>query len=65
MSSISRSSILPKCGVSPSGRTMRFLAPRARAIDTEATYPQDIFDVFREAGLLGLVILRNVNKTSC
>jgi len=32
------------------------VAPRARAIDTEATYPQDIFDVFREAGLLGLVI---------
>ncbi|MFM7224243.1 MAG: acyl-CoA dehydrogenase family protein [Actinomycetota bacterium] len=30
--------------------------PRARAIDTEATYPQDIFEVFRDAGLLGLVI---------
>lgn len=32
------------------------VAPRARAIDTEATYPQDIFEVFRDAGLLGLVI---------
>jgi len=32
------------------------VAPRARAIDTEATYPQDLFEVFRDAGLLGLVI---------
>src|SRR5512144_1422790 len=32
------------------------VAPRARAIDTDATYPQDIFEVFRDAGLLGLVI---------
>ena len=32
------------------------IAPRARAIDTDATYPQDVFEVFRDAGLLGLVI---------
>ena len=31
------------------------VAPRAREIDTSATYPQDLFDVFRSAGLLGLV----------
>src|SRR5215470_11494648 len=32
------------------------VAPRARAIDTDATYPHDVFEVFRDAGLLGLVI---------
>jgi alkylation response protein AidB-like acyl-CoA dehydrogenase len=32
------------------------IAPRARAVDTEAVYPQDVFEVFRDAGLLGLVI---------
>jgi len=32
------------------------IAPRARAIDTDSVYPQDVFDVFRDAGLLGLVI---------
>src|SRR5689334_16470225 len=32
------------------------VAPRARAIDTTAEYPQDLFEVFRDAGLLGLVI---------
>ena len=32
------------------------IAPRARAIDTEAAYPQDVFEAFRDAGLLGLVI---------
>jgi len=32
------------------------VAPRAREIDTTATYPQDLFDLFRETGLLGLVI---------
>src|SRR3954451_6140644 len=32
------------------------VAPRAREIDTDATYPQDLFEVFRDAGLLGLVI---------
>jgi alkylation response protein AidB-like acyl-CoA dehydrogenase len=32
------------------------IAPRARQIDTDATYPQDIFEVFRDAGLLGLVV---------
>src|SRR5215831_6720673 len=32
------------------------IAPRARAIDSDATYPQDVFEVFRDAGLLGLVI---------
>ena len=32
------------------------IAPRARAIDTDATYPHDVFEVFRDAGLLGLVI---------
>jgi alkylation response protein AidB-like acyl-CoA dehydrogenase len=32
------------------------IAPRARAIDTDAAYPQDVFEVFRDAGLLGLVI---------
>ena len=30
--------------------------PRARAIDKDATYPQDLFDAFRDAGLLGLCI---------
>jgi alkylation response protein AidB-like acyl-CoA dehydrogenase len=30
--------------------------PRARAIDKEGTYPQDLFDAFRDAGLLGLCI---------
>src|SRR5438270_4060579 len=32
------------------------VAPRAREIDTTATYPDDLFDVFRSAGLLGLVV---------
>ncbi len=32
------------------------VAPRARQIDSDATYPQDVFEVFRDAGLLGLVI---------
>ncbi len=32
------------------------IAPRARQIDTDATYPQDVFEIFRDAGLLGLVI---------
>ena len=32
------------------------IAPRARQIDTDATYPQDIFEAFRAAGLLGLVV---------
>src|SRR5258707_11018991 len=32
------------------------IKPRARPIDTDATYPQDVFEVFRDAGLLGLVI---------
>ena len=31
------------------------VAPRAREIDTTATYPDDLFEVFRSAGLLGLV----------
>ena len=30
--------------------------PRARAIDKESAYPQDLFDAFRDAGLLGLCI---------
>ncbi len=30
--------------------------PRAREIDRTGEYPQDLFDVFREAGLLGLCI---------
>jgi alkylation response protein AidB-like acyl-CoA dehydrogenase len=30
--------------------------PRARAIDKDAAYPQDLFDAFRDAGLLGLCI---------
>src|SRR5690242_21244777 len=32
------------------------VAPRAREIDTTAEYPQDLFDLFRATGLLGLVI---------
>ena len=32
------------------------VAPRAREIDTTAAYPQDLFEVFRDAGLLGLVV---------
>jgi alkylation response protein AidB-like acyl-CoA dehydrogenase len=30
--------------------------PRARAIDKDGTYPADLFDAFRDAGLLGLCI---------
>ncbi len=30
--------------------------PRARAIDETGEYPEDLFDVFRQAGLLGLCI---------
>ena len=30
--------------------------PRARAIDGSGEYPEDIFDVFRDAGLLGLCL---------
>jgi len=30
--------------------------PRARAIDKEGTYPQDVFEAFRDAGMLGLCI---------
>lgn len=32
------------------------VAPRARAIDVEGTYPADLFEVFRSAGLFGLCI---------
>src|SRR3954471_2717620 len=32
------------------------VAPRAREIDATATYPQDLFELFRATGLLGLVI---------
>lgn len=32
------------------------VAPRAREIDATGEYPQDLFEVFREAGLLGLVV---------
>ncbi len=32
------------------------IAPRAREIDSTGEYPQDLFDLFRDAGLLGLVI---------
>src|SRR5689334_14340421 len=32
------------------------VAPRAREIDTTAEYPQDLFELFRDNGLLGLVI---------
>src|ERR1700689_4599847 len=32
------------------------VAPRAREIDVTATYPQDLFELFRDTGLLGLVI---------
>jgi alkylation response protein AidB-like acyl-CoA dehydrogenase len=32
------------------------VAPRAREIDTTSQYPDDLFDAFRDAGLLGLVI---------
>jgi hypothetical protein len=30
--------------------------PRARAIDRDSAYPQDVFEAFRDAGLLGLCI---------
>ena len=30
--------------------------PRARAIDKDGTYPDDLFAAFRDAGLLGLCI---------
>jgi alkylation response protein AidB-like acyl-CoA dehydrogenase len=30
--------------------------PRARAIDKDGTYPQDVFEAFRDAGLLGLCL---------
>src|SRR5712691_10039011 len=32
------------------------VAPRAREIDRSEEYPQDLFDLFRDTGLLGLVI---------
>jgi alkylation response protein AidB-like acyl-CoA dehydrogenase len=32
------------------------IKPRAREIDSTSAYPQDIFDAFRDAGLLGLCI---------
>ncbi|HYF94334.1 MAG TPA: acyl-CoA dehydrogenase family protein [Symbiobacteriaceae bacterium] len=32
------------------------VAPRAAAIDEEAAYPEDLFQVFTEAGLLGIAI---------
>src|SRR6476660_3490764 len=32
------------------------VAPRAREIDTTSEYPTDLFEVFRDAGLLGLVM---------
>src|SRR5438876_2823567 len=32
------------------------IAPRAREIDQTAEYPEDLFDLFRTTGLLGLVI---------
>src|SRR5437588_11755770 len=32
------------------------IRPRAREIDDTGDYPQDLFDLFRDAGLLGLVI---------
>src|SRR5512145_239462 len=32
------------------------VAPRAREIDETEQYPQDLFEVFRDAGLLGLCI---------
>ena len=34
--------------------------PRARAIDKEGAYPPDIFEAFRDAGLLGLCIPEDV-----
>src|SRR5438105_3299249 len=42
-------------------KTVRKLAqdkvrPRAREIDDSAEYPEDLFEVFRDAGLLGLVL---------
>src|SRR5450755_3332968 len=32
------------------------VAPRAREIDSTQQYPQDLFELFRDTGLLGLVI---------
>jgi alkylation response protein AidB-like acyl-CoA dehydrogenase len=32
------------------------VAPRAREIDQSGSYPDDLFEVFRDAGLLGLVV---------
>ncbi|MGH9102431.1 MAG: acyl-CoA dehydrogenase family protein [Acidimicrobiales bacterium] len=32
------------------------IAPRAREIDASGEYPQDVFDAFRDAGLLGLCL---------
>ncbi len=42
-------------------RSVRRLAqdkvkPRARSVDKEGTYPQDLFEAFRDAGLLGLCV---------
>ena len=34
--------------------------PRARAIDSSGEYPDDIFAVFRDAGLLGLCLPEDV-----
>jgi alkylation response protein AidB-like acyl-CoA dehydrogenase len=34
----------------------KYIAPRAAEIDVEEQYPEDVFQVYREAGLLGLTI---------
>ena len=34
----------------------KYVAPRAAEIDVEERYPEDIFEVYRDAGLLGLTI---------
>jgi len=36
------------------------VAPRAREIDSTGEYPKDIFEAFRDAGLLGLCLPESV-----
>src|SRR4051794_8716263 len=38
--------------------------PRAREIDESEEYPQDIFEVFRDAGMLGLCIPTDIGGSS-
>ena len=46
----------PRCRHSVRRLAQDKVKPRAREIDKTGDYPQDIFEAFRDAGLLGLCI---------